>query len=97
MSVVMNEIERRKELLDSYEAKIEKSIRLKAEAEQLDKEIAATDVVEIKREIEELTEDAITLGYIKVEEPELPEVVEETEETVEEDLSERATNVLTSV
>lgn len=90
MSVVIQEIERRKEAIESYDAKVEKSARLKAEAEQLDKEIAMTDIGKIQAEIYELTEDAIKLGYIESE-PE--ESNEETDELV--DNAERAANVFT--
>lgn len=91
MSVVMQEIERRKEAINSYDAKVEKSARLKAEAEQLDKEIAETDIGKIQAEIYELTEDAKKLGYIEV------EAEEESEEKNAEvlDNSERAASVFT--
>ena len=93
MSVVMQEIERRKEAINSYDAKVEKSARLKAEAEQLDKEIAETDIGKIQAEIYELTEDAKKLGYIEVE----TEAEEESEEKNAEvlDNSERAASVFT--
>ena len=80
MSVVMKEIERRQIEIASYEMKIEKAAKLRAEAEILEKEVANTDVTQLAAEIHELTEDAIKLGYI---DPPVPD--EETEEAVEAD------------
>ena len=90
----MQEIERRKEAIDSYDAKVEKSARLKAEAEQLDKEIAETDIGKIQAEIYELTEDAVKLGYIEVE-PEADEQNDEENPAETVDNAERAASVFT--
>lgn len=90
MSVIMNEIEKRQIALASYEMKVEKAEKMRAELEQLDKEIAETNINTLNEEIEELTEDAIKLGYIEA------EVVED--EVSEDDVSptsnaERVANV----
>lgn len=87
----MNEIKRRQDTLESYDLKVEKAALLKAEYEQLEKEIEATDVEQLHEEIKELTEDAIKLGYIEVEKAEEP--TEEQIETV--DNAERAASVFT--
>lgn len=81
MSVIMDELERRKTALATYDEKVEKLEQLQAEVAVLKKDVEETDILRINNEIAELTEDAMKLGYIErpVEETELEE--ETTEET----------------
>lgn len=92
MSVIMDELERRKKAVETYDEKVDKLEKLQADVAILKKEVEETDIVKLTNEIDELTEDAIQLGYISKPEP---EEVEETEEDVEEveDAATRATNV----
>lgn len=96
MSVIMNELERRKKAVATYDEKVAKLEQMQAEVAILKKEVEETDIVKLNDEINELTEDAITLGYIpKPETDELEEEVESenVEEAEEADVATRAANV----
>lgn len=97
MSVVVSEIKRREEQLNTYDEKVEKRFRLRAELEQLDKEIENTDILLIKQEIDELTKDAIALGYIDIEKDKSEDSTS-TDECIDEqqDPAERAASVFTT-
>lgn len=88
MSVILNEIEKRKKQVETYGEKLEKIEALQAEVAVLKKEVEETDVNRINDEIEELTADAIALGYI-----EKPEDENATEDSDEEDDVSRAESV----
>ena len=97
MSVVMKEIEKRQIIIAEHEMKIEKVAKLREEAEQLEREIAETDVTELKAEVEELTEDAIKLGYIEVPISETAEEVNDFEAVGVDETAELSTASVTSV
>lgn len=95
MSVIMNELERRKKAVATYDEKVAKLEQLQADVAILKKEVEETDIVKLNDEINELTEDAMALGYIA--KPETDETTDESEaesEEVEEaDAATRAANV----
>ena len=74
-SLVVKEIEKRQQILDKYDEKVEKLAALKAEAAVLEKEVSETNTFELKAEIEEFKDYAIKLGHIAA-----PVVEEATEE-----------------
>ena len=95
MSVIMNELERRKKAVATYDEKVAKLEQLQADVAILKKEVEETDIVKLNDEINELTEDAMALGYIA--KPEIDKSADETETETEEveeaDAATRAANV----
>lgn len=66
MSVILKEIEKRKQILSDYDSKVKKLNDLKTELAILEKEVSETNTFELKAEIDELTNYAIQLGHIVV-------------------------------
>ena len=76
-NVIMTELEKRQKLLIEVDEKSERAKALRAEADLLDQEVSEVNKDVLVAEIDELTDYAVKLGFIEVQEEVAEEVANE--------------------